>query len=76
MMKKLPSTQPKRPYGLSIKQCHEVINQREKFGHYEIDNLPMTKAKGCLLTHTERKTRLELIRLIPDKSAQSSNTTL
>ncbi len=75
--KKLRSTQPKRPYGLSIEQRPEVINQREEFGHYEIDTVLLTKTKGeCLLTLTERKTRSELIRLIPDKSAQSVNSAL
>ncbi|WP_183541321.1 IS30 family transposase [Lactovum miscens] len=76
-VKKLRSTQPKRPFGLSIEQRPEAINQREEFGHYEIDTVLLTKAKGeCLLTLTERKTRSELIRLIPDKSAQSVNTAL
>ncbi|MBB5887980.1 IS30 family transposase [Lactovum miscens] len=54
-----------------------MINQREEFGNYEIDTVLLTKAKEeCLLTLTERKTRSELIRLIPDKSAQSVNMEL
>ncbi len=38
-MKKLCFTQFNRPYGLSSEQCPEVINQREAFGHYEIDTV-------------------------------------
>ena len=75
--KKLRKTQPKRPYGLSIDQRPEEINQREAFGHWEIDTVLLTKEKNdCLLTLTERQTRFEIIRLIPDKSAQSVNTAL
>ncbi|MQW23445.1 IS30 family transposase [Lactococcus sp. dk322] len=75
--KKLRKTNPKRPYGLSIEERPEEINNRSVFGHWEIDTVILTKTKNaCLLTLTERVTRLEIIRLIPDKSALSVNTAL
>ena len=75
--KKLRKTQPKRPFGLSIEERPEEINNRSEAGHWEIDTVILTKAKNeCLLTLTERMTRLEIIRLIPAKSALSVNTAL
>ncbi len=44
---------------------------------HPIDTVLLTKEKGeCLLTLTERKTRLEIIRLIPDKTTYSVNQAL
>lgn len=76
-VKKLRKTNPKRSYGLSIEERPETINKRSKIGHWEIDTVILTKAKNeCLLTLTERVTRFEIIRLIPDKSALSVNAAL
>lgn len=49
------------------------IASREEFGHWEGDTVVGGKRKGseCLLTITERKTKTEIIRKIPDKSAES-----
>ncbi|MCI3860896.1 IS30 family transposase [Lactococcus garvieae] len=75
--KKQRGTQPKRPLGLSIENRPESINERSEYGHWEIDTVLLTKEKGeCLLTLTERMTRLEIIRLIPDKTTQSVNQAL
>ena len=75
--KKQRVTQPKHTLGLSIEERPESINERSEYGHWEIDTVLLTKEKGeCLLTLTERKTRLEIIRLIPDKTTQSVNQTL
>ena len=75
--KKQRVTQPKRPLGQSIEERPESINDRSEYGHWEIDTVLLTKEKGeCLLTLTERKTRLEIIRLIPDKTALSVNQAL
>lgn len=75
--KKTRVTAPKRPLGTSIEERPEFINERTEYGHWEIDTVLLTKAKGeCLLTLTERQTRFEVIRLIPDKSAQSVNQAL
>ncbi|QCK31536.1 IS30 family transposase [Streptococcus pyogenes] len=66
-----------KPAGKSIEQRPDSINQRLEAGHYEIDTVIMTRAKNkCLLTLTDRKTRHQLIRLIPDKSAQAVNEAL
>ncbi|MBB5888693.1 IS30 family transposase [Lactovum miscens] len=53
---------------MSIDQCPEEINQHEALGHWEIDTVP--------LTLTERQTRFEIIRLIPDKTSASVNRAL
>ena len=75
--KKQRMTQPKHNLGLSIEERPESINQRSEYGHWEIDTVLLTKEKGeCLLTLTERKTRLEIIRLIPDKTTHSVNQAL
>ncbi|MCY7228827.1 IS30 family transposase, partial [Streptococcus dysgalactiae] len=55
-----------KPAGKSIEQRPDSINQRLEAGHYEIDTVILTRAKNqCLLTLTDRKTRHQLIRLIP-----------
>ncbi|MDO4668154.1 MAG: hypothetical protein Q4A90_10040 [Streptococcus sp.] len=62
--KKQRMTQPKHILGLSIEQRPQSINICSEYGHWEIDTVLLTKEKGeCLLTLTERKTRLEIIRL-------------
>ncbi|WP_373823042.1 IS30 family transposase, partial [Streptococcus ferus] len=66
-----------KPVGKSIDERPDFINQRLEMGHYEIDTVIQTRAKNaCLLTLTERRSRYEIIRLIPDKSAQSVNQVL
>ncbi|KAA8713364.1 IS30 family transposase [Lactococcus garvieae subsp. garvieae] len=75
--KKQRVTQPKHKLGLSIEERPKSINERSEYGHWEIDTVLLTKEKGeCLLTLTERKTRLEIIRLIPDKTTHSVNQAL
>lgn len=75
--KKQRVTQPKHMLGLSIEGCSEPIDERAEYGHWEIDTVLLTKEKGeYLLTLTERKTRLEIIRLIPDKTTNSVNQAL
>ena len=76
--KKLRKIQPKRPFGLSIEEGPEEINNRLEVEHWEIYTVILPKAKNeCLLTLTDRVTRLEVILLItPDKSALSVNTAL
>ena len=64
--KKQRVTQPKYKLGLSIEERPVSIDERSEYGHWEIDTVLLTKEKGeCLLTLTERKTRIEIIRLIP-----------
>ena len=63
-----------RHYGKFIDKRPESTNQRLAYGHWEIDTVVLTRAKNpVLLTLTERKTRLEVIRLISDKTAQADN---
>ena len=57
----------------SITTRPEDVSKREEFGHWEGDTVVSGKGKGseCLLTITERKTRTEISRKIPNRSAQS-----
>lgn len=59
--------------GSSIDERPPEINNRSEFGHWEIDTVVGKKDKSdaVLLTMTERMTRKEIIRVLPDKSAQS-----
>lgn len=46
-------------------------------GHYEIDAVLLTKIKNyCLLVLTDRRSRHQIIRLIPNKTAESVNQAL
>ncbi|QIW56232.1 IS30 family transposase [Lactococcus raffinolactis] len=63
-----------RVYGKSIEERPEDINRRNELGHWEIDTVVLTRAKNkVLLTLTERKSRLEIIRIIADKSSEAVN---
>lgn len=65
------------PRGESIEKRPDEISNRTSFGHWEMDTVvsarPSTKA---LLVLTERLTRREIIRLIPDKTTASVIRTL
>src|SRR5574340_1194973 len=64
-----------RVYGKSIEERPEDINRRNELGHWEIDTVVLTRAKNkVLLTLTERKSRLEIIRIIADKSSEAVNS--
>ncbi|HGL2824148.1 TPA: IS30 family transposase [Streptococcus pneumoniae] len=66
-----------KPAGQSIAQRPEAINLRLENGHYEIDTVLLTRAKNyCLLVLTDRKSRHQIIRLIPNKSAEVVNQDL
>lgn len=68
---------PRKPNALSIKQRTKDINKRKEAGHFEIDLVILNHNKGKqLLTLTDRKTRYEIIRLIPDKTAKSVNNAI
>ena len=63
--------------GKSIEERPESINERENVGDFEIDTVIQTRAQNeCLLTLTDKKSRYQIIRLIPDKSAESVNQAL
>lgn len=71
--KKTYSKRYKRLYGRSIEERAEQINNREEFGHWEIDLVIGKKNKddNVLLTLTERKTRKEIIRKISGKTVEA-----
>ncbi|GMO67328.1 MAG: IS30-like element ISTde2 family transposase [Treponemataceae bacterium] len=56
----------------SIDNRPEDVNNRTEAGHWEMDTVKGSKAAGllghheCLLTLTERKSRMEIIRKLPD----------
>ena len=66
-----------KPAGKSIQQRPKAINIRLENGHYEIDTVLLTRAKNhCLLVLTDQRSRHQIIRLIPNKSAESVNKAL
>ena len=64
---------PKRPpKGTSIEKRPAAIAERDEFGHWEMDCvIGKQYTHNVLLTLTERVTRREIIRLMPDKKAAS-----
>lgn len=67
---KIAKTPPK---GTSIDFRPSDIDSRELFGHWEMDSVIGTNAKGeTLLVLTERKTRYELILRSPGKTAAAT----
>ena len=66
--------QPTRPpRGPSIEKRSQLINNRMIPGHWEMDTVygPQGGPKDTLLVLTERKSRMELILPIPDRTAPS-----
>lgn len=64
--------------GTSIEERPESANNREETGHWEMDCIVSGKGRGkaALLVLTERKTRKEIIRKMPDKTQKSVKKTL
>ncbi|SFL94706.1 IS30 family transposase [Salibacterium qingdaonense] len=64
----------KRIYGTSIEERPEHLENREEFGHWEIDTVLGQRLKGtALLTLTERQTRKEIIMKIGQKTSEAVN---
>ncbi len=62
----------KRILGQSIEKRSPSINNREEEGHCKIDTVLGRRNKSSvLITLTERKTRMEIIMKIPDKTSKS-----
>lgn len=59
------------PRGESIEKRPAEIGERNTFGHWEMDSVVSSKSNRSLLVLTERLTRMELIRLLPDKTSGS-----
>ncbi len=64
---------PKRaPAGKSIEKRPAEITERSSFGHWKMDCVEGAKGtKKTLLVLTERFTRCEIIRIMPDKTMAS-----
>lgn len=69
---------PKRaPKGVSIEKRPAEVAERSTFGHLEMDCVEGAKGtKKTLLVLTERMTRCEIIRLMPDKTMKSVTAAL
>ncbi len=63
----------KRKLGNSIELRPKSVDQRNEFGHWEIDTVIGKKSRGeeVLLTIVERQTRNAIIRRIPSKTADA-----
>ena len=62
-----------KPAGQSIEQRPEAINLRLEKGHDEMDTVLLTRTKNdCLLVLTDRKSRHQMIRLIPNQALRRS----
>ena len=60
------------PRGESIEKRPKEIGKREKFGHWEMDSVMGCKgSKQALLVLTERRTRMGIIVLVEDHTAES-----
>lgn len=59
--------------GRSIEERPRTINKRQEFGHWEMDTVysGRDKGKASLLVFTERKSRREIIRKMPDRTVAS-----
>lgn len=67
----------KRLRGKGIEERPKIVDDREEFGHWEIDCVIGKKSKDkALMTLTERITRKEIIRRIPKKNAKSIHRVL
>ena len=71
--KKVRKQQARAAAGDSIEKRPEEINQREEFGHWEMDSVIGKRgiSKNVLLVLTERKTRDEIIFKLPDHTDEA-----
>ena len=62
------------PRGESIEKRPAEVEGREVFGHWEMDTVYSAKktSKKALLVLTERKTRIPIIELMPDRTLKST----
>lgn len=64
--------------GRSIEQRPESVNQRQEFGHWEIDTVQGKKGKGqrVVMTLVERVSRYNISVIIDDKTSECVNAAL
>lgn len=74
--RKLRETRGRFNIGTPISKRPLEVRKRETFGHWELDTVVSGrgKAKGCVATFIERKTRWYFGVLIPNRSAASMET--
>ena len=69
--KRKRSREYRKKLGKSIELRPKIVDDREKFGHWEIDTvIGKSEADEVLLTLDERKTRKRFIMRLPSKKAQ------
>lgn len=63
--------------GKSIKDRPKEVKKREEVGHCEMDTVVSSRgqSKYCLATFVERKSRLLIAKLMPNRQSQTSTTT-
>lgn len=61
--------------GTPISERPKEVNERETFGHWELDSMVSSRgeSKGCFATFVERKSRLYTAFKTPDRTAESMN---
>ena len=71
--KRVKKNRARAASGRSIEQRPEIVDNREEFGHWEMDTVvgKRGKSKKSLLVLTERKTREELIFLLNEHTASA-----
>lgn len=68
--KKKKKVQKRASKGESIEQRPQEVENREEFGHWEMDTvIGKSKDKKSLLVLTERKTRMEIVELLKEHTA-------
>ena len=69
--KRTQKVQKKLSKGTSIDERPKEIDERNEYGHWEMDSVvgPQGKGKKALLVLTERKTRDEIVMLVKDHTA-------
>lgn len=60
------------PEKVSINQRDEVINNKERYGDFEIDMLEGKKGKGAVSNQYERKMMLVILHKLPNKKAEET----
>lgn len=72
-VKRTAKRNPYKKRVLTIEDRPQIINARAETGHFEIDTVYSGKGYGsaCLLTLTDRASRFEIIRKMPDRKAES-----
>ena len=71
--KKVKKKQSRASAGESIERRPEAVRNREEFGHWEMDTVYSKKnsTTKALLVLTERKTRREIIIMVPNRKAET-----